>query len=170
MVSYIDAAAQNRLVSVADAMAALRDALAHGHDPEADAPPVSTPIPGGAFLLMPSSFRDYCGVKVVTSAPGNPRRGLPTAQGLYTRFRQDSLTLVAVLDAEELTLLRTPAASAMVVSQLLTMRTASARPPRLCAMVGTGPQAERHAGTFFELGLVERVAIIGRNSAAARIW
>jgi 1-piperideine-2-carboxylate/1-pyrroline-2-carboxylate reductase [NAD(P)H] len=166
MVSFVDAHALRTLVPFADAVDALREALIGGLDPETDPARLSIPIPGGGFLLMPSWFGSYCGVKVLTSAPGNPGRGFPAVQGLYTLFRSDGLTPVAVLAADELTLLRTPAVSALVVQEVLKQRDACRC--QLGVVLGTGPQAERHTTAFLELGIVDRIALLGRNPDRTR--
>jgi ornithine cyclodeaminase len=165
MVTYIDAASLAHLVSAQDAVAELRRALIDGLDPEADEPRIATPVPGGSFLLMPSASREFCGVKVLAVAPDNPLRGRPRIQGLYTLFDRSTMEPVSVLDAEELTLLRTAAVTTLAAGLLLAAKATTDRRASTAVVVGTGPQAERHAQVLSTSGMVRHVAVLGRTPA-----
>ncbi|HWL43713.1 MAG TPA: hypothetical protein VNQ73_12265 [Ilumatobacter sp.] len=165
--SYLDAAALRSLIDLPQAVEALCAALVRGDvDPENDSPRLFSPAPEGEFLLMPTAGPNYCGVKALTLAPGNPERGLPRVQGVYTLFRNDDLAPVALLDASELTLIRTPATTLLAALRLLEARHRDPRSLRV-VVVGTGPQADRHARAVHQLLQPRQIRIVGRRGQAA---
>jgi ornithine cyclodeaminase/alanine dehydrogenase-like protein (mu-crystallin family) len=134
-----DAARLRAEVTPERAVAALRSRLLH------DAPAADRPVRGrypaasGTVLVMPDESRSHVGVKVVSLAPDNPTKGLPSVQGSYLLMDAHTLSPQAVIDAAELTLLRTAAVSLLAV---LSLRPSSS--PRV-VVVGSGPQAVAHA-------------------------
>jgi 1-piperideine-2-carboxylate/1-pyrroline-2-carboxylate reductase [NAD(P)H] len=152
------------------AVAAIRRVLVEdGADPEAEAPRTAVPTAAGELLLMPAELGGLVGVKVTTVAAGNPSAGLPRIQGVYTVFDAGTLTPVAVLDAAELTLIRTPAMTTAVIADLLAHAAGmdAGRLPSL-VVIGTGPQADRHVRTLAAVLHVDEVRILGRAPGAAR--
>lgn len=142
---YIDADQITTLVSSSRAVGLMSDALRAGAaDPESDNPRLFAPAPNGEFLLMPTTVDEWSAVKVATIAPDNPAAGLPKIQGVYVVFDSATLSPVALMDAVELTLIRTPAATTLAVRQMLAAGDSS-RVERL-VVIGTGPQAERLPG------------------------
>jgi ornithine cyclodeaminase len=165
----IDAATLHRLLPRCDAVAAIESVLKDGLDPEQDTPRVSTPVPGGEILLMPSRGDRFAGVKIATVAPGNSARGLPKIQGLYVLLDADTLAPVAVMDGAELTLIRTPAVTVTAIKHLLLAGTGGLRVDRL-VVFGTSVQALAHVRTATEVLDVGEVIVIGRRpDAAARL-
>ncbi len=159
---YLNADTVRELISVADAVDALRAALVEGTaDPENDSPRLFSPAPGGEFLLMPTQGVSFSGVKTLTLAPDNPRRGLPRVQGLYTLFGNDDLAPVALLDATELTLIRTPATTLLAATHLLEAR-GFHRAGLTVTIIGTGPQSDRHARGVHDLLQPAEIRVIGR--------
>ena len=69
--------------------------------------------PAGDFRAMPALGGGYAALKWVTSFPGNPARGLPTAGGLVLLSDAANGQLVAILDAAAVTWLRTGAAAVL---------------------------------------------------------
>ncbi|MHA6804529.1 ornithine cyclodeaminase family protein [Salinifilum ghardaiensis] len=164
---YVDAEQITELVSSARAVDLMSDALRAGSvDPESDTPRLSAPAPNGEFLLMPTALAERAAVKVATVAPGNPAAGLPKIQGVYVLFDSATLAPVALMDAVELTLVRTPAATTLAVRQMLAAGDRD-RVERL-VVFGTGPQAERHARCLHEVIAPGEVVLIGRREQAAR--
>ena len=88
--------------------------------------------------LQPNAYKIDIGVKLGGVAPENPGRGLPRITGVFVLFDGPTLEPVALLDAPELTALRTPAVSAAIVDLIA--------PPEASRLVvfGSGPQAVRH--------------------------
>jgi len=73
----------------------------------------------GMLLLMPAWQQDgFLGVKMVTVMPENGSKNLPSVQGNYTLFDATNGSIIAIMDAGELTLRRTAAASALAASYL----------------------------------------------------
>ena len=135
------------------AVAALRDALLGGLDPEAEPARTVTPFGAGELLTMPSTGARYAGVKLATVTPA----GVPRIQGVYVLFDADSLAPVALLDGPALTALRTPALSALGVDLLA--------PPQAHRLVvfGSGPQAYGHVHAVRAVRPVDSVVLVGRD-------
>lgn len=152
------------LASDADAVGFLEAALRSGTvDPENDSPRLFSPAPGGEFLVMPTGGATWSGVKLVTVAPQNPGRGKPKIQGVYTLFSSDDLAPVVMMDAVELTLLRTPATTVLAIKHLLATGGEPSAEALPVVVFGTGPQAERHLRCLRAvLGPLD-VAVVGRR-------
>ncbi|MDQ6753814.1 MAG: ornithine cyclodeaminase family protein [Actinomycetota bacterium] len=162
---FIDARTLSVLMPPAAAVAALEDGLRDGLDPESDAPRLFSPLAAGEFLLMPAESSRYAGIKVVTVAPENPSRGQPKIQGTYLLFDAQTLTPLAAFEGAELTLIRTPAVTAMAVKHMLA---AGGRESidRL-VVLGTSLQAARHIQAVTAIMAVAEVVIIGRSGSPA---
>lgn len=162
--AYLGAAELSELVSVEECVEVLERALREGAvDPETDSPRLFSGVRAGEFLLMPTDVGAYSGVKVVTVAPDNPAAGHPKIQGVYALFDAEHLRPLIVMDAAELTLVRTPATTALAVRHLLGARP---RVDRL-AVIGTGLQAVRHLHAITAVVDVSEVVVIGRRPEAA---
>lgn len=157
MLAVLDEAALHRLLPMADAIAALERALRDGLDPEAQPARHAVDLPAGQLLLMPAGDAAYAGVKVVGVAPGNPARGLARVQAAYLLHDGATLAPLAVLDGAALTLLRTPAVTALAARYLA--------PDRVEHLVvfGTGPQAAAHIPALRCVREVGRVSVVGRD-------
>jgi len=149
-------------LSVRAATQAVEEALRAGLDPDADAPRSSIPTARGHFLLMPSEFKRYCGVKVASVAPDNPSEGRPRINGSYLLFDAHTLAPLALLDGIALTSLRTPAVSAVAVDQL-----ARADAHRLL-LFGTGPQAWNHIEAIKSVRPITEVIVVARSTRSAQ--
>lgn len=151
---YLDETAVRAAVSVADAVAVLRDGLAAPVPPQ----PVrtSTTWTGGELLVMPAEAGPVAGVKLATIGSGPVR-----VQGVYVLFSASTLTPLVVADAGALTLLRTAALSALA-TDLLAPPDAST-----LAVVGTGPQAREHVAAIRAVRPISAVTVVGRTPARA---
>ena len=158
-----DAARLRGTLTPERAIAALRNRLVH------DAPAPDRPVRGrysagsGTVLVMPDESRSHVGVKVVSLAPDNPARGLPSVQGSYLLMDAHTLSPQAVLDAAELTLVRTAAVSMLAV---LSLRPASS--PRV-VVIGSGPQAVAHAEAAQVLAPSSVRAVVRGDSGLRRL-
>ncbi|MFD2796320.1 ornithine cyclodeaminase family protein [Promicromonospora vindobonensis] len=143
----LDAAAVAAACPPAGAVAALTAALRGGLDPAVDLPRQAVGLAAGQLLLMPSDgggALSHVGIKVASVAPGNPALGLPRIQGSYLLLDAATLGVVAVLDGQALTTLRTPAVSvAAVLGRLL-----EGSAPLRVTVLGSGPQAHGHVATL----------------------
>lgn len=124
----------------------------------AEAPPrAAVRTPGGTLLSMPGYLpEDGLATKLVGVFPDNAARGLPTHRGLLALFDGDTGAPLAVMDAEELTAVRTASASA-VAARLLASPDAE-----VLAILGAGVQGTAH------LRLVPRVRAFGEVRIASR--
>lgn len=158
---HVDADRLRAALPMADAVAALRAALAGGLRPEADPPRTAVELPAGQVLLMPAAGPRVAGVKIVSVAPDNPARGLPRIYGAYVLLAADTLAPLAVLDGTELTSLRTPAMSALAADLLA--------PPDAANLVvfGTGPQAWGHVHALGLVRSLTRITVVGRSAGRA---
>jgi 1-piperideine-2-carboxylate/1-pyrroline-2-carboxylate reductase [NAD(P)H] len=156
------------LATDADVLGFLEDALRSGAaDPEHDSPRLFSPAPEGEFLVMPTCGATWSGVKLVTVAQGNPARGKPKIQGVYTLFCSDDLAPVVLMDAVELTLMRTPATTVLAIKHLLAAGQERREESLPVVVFGTGPQAERHLRCLRAvLGPLD-VAVVGRRPGSA---
>lgn len=144
------------------AIAALREALAGGLDPETEPARVPFRLGDGEILVMPSGDRRVAGVKLVSIAPRNPERGLPRIHGVYVLFDAVTLEPRAVLDGAALTALRTPAVSALGVDLV------ARRDARRLVVFGTGPQAAGHVAALRAVRpSLETVRVVGRDPGRA---
>jgi alanine dehydrogenase len=115
------------------------------------------------LLLWPAwKFGLYCGVKIVTTFPGNPARGLPTNTSVYVLFDgRDGHTLM-VCEGAELTLRKTAADSALAASHLARASAAN------LLMIGAGRQAPYQIAALCAVRpSIRRIMIWNRTQAAA---
>ncbi|MBV7243704.1 ornithine cyclodeaminase family protein [Streptomyces sp. MW-W600-10] len=174
MTVTLDAADVSALGPVA-AVAAVREALAAGLDPDGDVPRAVVPLAHGQGLLMPSEHGGWYGVKVATVAPGNTAPGLRRINATYLLHDSATLTPVALLDGVALTTLRTPAVS--VAAGLERLRALAAgcgdgdegRGLRL-VVFGAGPQGQGHVATVRAHVPVADVAVVTRRGGPVPGW
>jgi ornithine cyclodeaminase len=115
--------------------------------------------PGRTFAQMPGALgeRDMFGTKTI-SVFADPRSpGLRRHRGLVVLFEPNEGRPVAIVDAEEVTHIRTAAATAMATDAL-------ARPDASTLLIiGTGGQARTHLKALPLVRNFERVLIWGRS-------
>jgi ornithine cyclodeaminase/alanine dehydrogenase-like protein (mu-crystallin family) len=162
-VRVLDAQAIRQLVSMPQLIESLRAAFAGGFT----APGRQfSAIPGGSgdrlLLYMPAFSPDGGGaVKLVTLAPENRAKGLPTLQAALLVFSQTGAP-AAVLDGTLVTRLRTGAASALAGSYL------SRRDSSHLLVIGTGAQAPYMALGHCAVRPIRRVSVWGRDEMRAQ--
>lgn len=114
------------------------------------------------LLLMPTwQPAGNMGVKLVTVAPGNPAKQLPTVHSIFILFDTTTGVPLAMIDGEELTLRRTAAASALASTYL--SRPASAT----LLMVGTGTLAPYMAAAHCAVRPIQSIRVWGRSKEKA---
>jgi alanine dehydrogenase len=116
--------------------------------------------PAGDFRAMPALGGGHAALKWVTSFPGNPARGLPTAGGLVLLSNAEDGQLVAILDAAAVTWLRTGAAA------VLAAETLGRDDAETAAVVGAGVNGTAAARTFIARG--RSVSLFDVDSARAQ--
>jgi ornithine cyclodeaminase/alanine dehydrogenase-like protein (mu-crystallin family) len=154
---FIDAAELFRVVSLTDALDALRDCFA-AEPTHVDR--VHAAAGGGELLVMPAAAGDVAGVKLVGIQPANPARGLPIIQGVYVLFDMRIGQPVALLDGAALTTLRTPMISALATDVL------ARHDARTLGIIGTGPQAIAHVRAMrIVRPAIDQVVVAGRTAS-----
>lgn len=151
-----------RLLPTAECIDVMADAFAALGRGEAVLPlrtVIQQPDGRGSLYVMPA-FLGHPGalaVKLITITRGNEERGLPTHQGVLVAFDVETGEPAALIDAEELTAIRTAAVSALAT--------------RLCArddtgdlaIIGTGVQAASHLEAMLCVRELRRVRVYGRD-------
>jgi len=116
--------------------------------------PAVHPRPDAFVHAMPAYLaeQDVVALKWVAGFPENPARGLPYISGLLVVNDAETGLPAAVLDAAEITVARTAAATAACVRRLA--------PPgwRRAAILGYGEQGERHAEVLTALNPAVEIA------------
>jgi ornithine cyclodeaminase len=125
-------------------------------------------LPGGRnfFGVMPGYLGDPRGVgaKIITVYPDNAKRGLPSHLGLVVLFDAEIGFPLAVMDAAEITAIRTAAASA-VATRALARKDASH-----LAILGTGEQAVTHLEAISKVRTLHLVRVWGRSIEKAECF
>jgi ornithine cyclodeaminase/alanine dehydrogenase-like protein (mu-crystallin family) len=125
-------------------------------------------LPGGRnfFGVMPG-YLDAprgLGAKILTVYPDNPQRGLSSHVGLVVLFDSETGMPLAVMDAAEITAIRTAAASAVATRAL-------ARPDAShLAILGTGEQAVTHLEAIAKVRTLRTVKVWGRTAEKAQCF
>jgi ornithine cyclodeaminase/alanine dehydrogenase-like protein (mu-crystallin family) len=115
---------------------------------------------GRAFGSMLGAMEETFGAKLISVFPAGA--GAPSHQGVVVLFDPVTGATAAVLDASEMTAIRTAAATAAATEEL-------ARPDGRClAILGTGEQALRHVEAIRAVRHLDRVTIWGRSPDKAR--
>ena len=118
----------------------------------------------GALGMMPSYLGDVkaMGLKVVSVFPGNHGTQYDSHQGAVMLFETEHGQLLAIIDASEITAIRTAATTA-VATRLL------ARPDAHdLAILGAGIQARTHLEAMLLARPIQRVRLWSRNPEHAR--
>jgi ornithine cyclodeaminase/alanine dehydrogenase-like protein (mu-crystallin family) len=102
------------------------------------------------------------GAKLITVFPANLESDTPTHQGLVALFDETDGTPLCIMDARQITALRTAAVSALSVREL-------ARPgSRVLAVLGSGEQARAHLRLIPTVREFAQVRLASRNSDHAQ--
>ncbi|THD81685.1 MAG: ornithine cyclodeaminase family protein [Phenylobacterium sp.] len=123
------------------------------------------PLAGGkgAFGIMPGAAADgRFGAKLISVFHQPEGSSLPSHQGVVVLFDPQTGAPLGVLDAGEITRIRTAAASALATDVL-------ARPDAHRLLVlGTGEQADAHVRAIAGVRPLSRIMLWGRNPARAQ--
>lgn len=156
-----------RGVPVDDAIEAMREAFGQVSGYQVDLP-METPVSGegGVFLLQPGRLKESgaMGTKLVSRFEDNPRRDLPVEHSLLLLVDPETGRPRALLEAGELTALRTGAASALA-TDLLAVDDAS-----VLVVFGAGSQARTQVECVRAVRPVEEVRIVSRSRESAEAF
>lgn len=125
-------------------------------------------LPGkeAALASMPAYSRtlDAIGVKVITVFPGNRGTQYDSHQGAVLLFEAEHGSLRAIVDASEVTAIRTAAVSA-VATRLLAREDAGD-----LAILGCGVQARTHLEAMLQVRKIRRIRVWSRTPEHARAF
>ena len=109
--------------------------------------------------MMPGALESphTMGLKVVAVMPGNHGTAYDSHQGVVLLFEREHGSPVAIVDASEITAIRTAAVSGLA-TRLLAREDAGD-----LAILGTGVQARTHLEAMAEVRKLRRVRVFGRN-------
>lgn len=115
--------------------------------------------PGRTFAQMPAALgtRSYFGAKLVSVFADPAHMGGKRHRGVVALFHSDTGEVLALADAEVITLIRTAAASAIATDAL------ARENARNLAILGTGAQAEAHARALCLVRPFKKLSLWGRN-------
>ncbi|EIZ79434.1 ornithine cyclodeaminase [Novosphingobium sp. Rr 2-17] len=112
---------------------------------------------GGALSVMPGSIDNVgFGAKLISVSPGDWLKNRPSHMGAIVLFLHHTSQIAALVDAAEVTGLRTAAASAAATDVLA--RTNASK----MAILGTGEQAWRHAKAIARVRNIKKLFLWGR--------
>jgi ornithine cyclodeaminase/alanine dehydrogenase-like protein (mu-crystallin family) len=119
---------------------------------------------GRLFGVMPGALGANAafGAKLISVFHGNFARGVQSHQGLVILFDPESGAPVCVLDAGEITAIRTASASAVATDAL------ARKDARRLALLGYGEQAATHARAIAKVRNLESIVVWGRSPARAQ--
>jgi ornithine cyclodeaminase len=155
------------LLSMGDCIEAVREALAElarGEGIQPLRPVMWLPERVGALGMMPGYLGgiDTMGIKTVTVFPGNAGTDYDSHQGSIMLFDGANGRLKAVIDATEITAVRTAAASAVATDVLARSESS------VLAILGSGVQAGSHIEAMCQIRPIEEVRVWSRQSANAQ--
>ncbi len=153
-------------IAIADILPAMRAALRAEAEGRVEVPlRAGWSLNNGKFgmLAMParSEALKLAAFKFLTLVDGNRALGIPGVMGELTVVDAVTGAAIARLPAEEVTLLRTAACSAVATALLALPGAAS------LALFGSGPQAAYHAEAMLAVRPIKRVLICGRDRGRA---
>ncbi len=153
------------LVSMHDAIDAMARAFGQLSAGQVEMPVrVALASGGGISLFMPARLgaSGERGAKVVSLFAGNRARGFPSINGVILMIDDETGLPLALMDAGELTALRTAAAAGLAARLL-------SRPDsRVLAVFGAGVQAPRQIEAIRAVRPIEEVRVVSRGGESAR--
>jgi ornithine cyclodeaminase len=159
----LDSRQIKQLLSIVDCIELMSDALSALARDEVYQPLRTIIRPPGArglLGLMPayrSGERGAFGLKAICVFPENPSQGKDAHQGAVTLFSRETGELLALMNASEITAIRTAAVSA-VATRLLAREDAHE-----LAMIGAGVQARTHLVALACVRSIKRARVVARN-------
>lgn len=167
-IRIIDAGTIRRHFAMDDCIEAVREAMINVSAKNIVMPErMFAPLYDGSGILglMPGSASkpEIYGVKIISAHPKNPQNDRPLLQGLVVLFDHATGTPVSILDAAEVTSMRTAAASGLA-TKFLARGTISSH-----TVFGTGCLAENHVrAVLVAKPSIKKTLIWGRNNDKAK--
>lgn len=165
-VLFVNEAGVRRLLPMSECVATMRDALMALSRGDVVMPLrslVRLPDRSGILGLMPGYLGEprSFGLKVVTVMPGNHGTPYDSHQGVVMLFGVEHGEPLAILDATEITAIRTAAASAAATDALARADAGD------LALIGSGVQARTHLAAMCAVRPLRRVRVWSRSRAHA---
>lgn len=125
-----------------------------------------TPDRKGLLGLMPgyTASPEWLGAKLVSVFHGNFAQGLPSHQGVVMLFDAKHGKPSAIMDAREITAIRTAAATAVATDAL------ARKDAKTLSFFGYGEQAREHLEALGHVRKFERVLVWGRDAKKAQAF
>lgn len=159
----LDSAQIRELLPMRDCIELMADALAALARDEIFQPlrTIIRPPQARGLLGLMSAYRTgeqgAFGLKAICVFPGNPALGKDAHQGAVMLFSRETGELLALMNASEITAIRTAAVSA-VATRLLAREDA-----RELAIIGAGVQARTHLTALACVRAIKRARVVARN-------
>ncbi len=118
------------------------------------------PVGDGNFMgMMPGVMQEPAcyGIKLVSLFPNNPKFGFSSHQGAMVMFEAKHGAVIAMMNSDLLTAIRTSAASGVATRSLA--REDSTK----LTIIGTGEEAQHHLDAMIEVRPISNVVIAGRS-------
>ena len=159
----------NKIVSMNEAIKAMKTAFVQLSNGEAIIPTrLSTDIPknNATSLVMPaySLKSPYYTVKIVSVNYSNPQKGLPLLHSSVQVFDASKGNMVATLDGESVTAIRTGAVSGLATDIL------AKKDAKVGAVFGTGVQAKSQVKAILAARNLEKILVFSRTKESAEIF
>ncbi|PYZ92639.1 hypothetical protein CR194_13305 [Salipaludibacillus keqinensis] len=148
----------NELISISDVIETIEDFYVKGDQASVSVPERMHEEDGdNTILLMPSFFEDYYGTKLVGVAPGNPSLHKSTIHALMLLSNRQTMEPLAMMEAQELTALRTGALGG------ISMKYLSNEESSIVGIIGTGVQAFSHLQAACAVRPIKHVYVYSRS-------
>jgi ornithine cyclodeaminase len=164
----LDSAQIRELLPMADCIELMSDALSALARDEVHQPlrTIIRPPNARGLLGLMSAYRGgergAFGLKAICVFPQNPAQGKDAHQGAVMLFSRETGELLSLMNASEITAIRTAAVSA-VATRLLAREDAHE-----LAIIGAGVQARTHLAALASVRSLERVRVAARNVEHSR--
>ena len=159
----------NKIVSMNEAIEAMKTAFVQLSNGEAIIPTrlnMDVPDKNATSLVMPAYSLDspYYTVKVVSVNYSNPQKGLPLLHSSVQVFDASEGNMVATLDGESVTAIRTGAASGLATGML------AKKDAKVGAVFGTGVQAKSQVEAILAVKNLEKILVFSRTKESAELF
>ena len=159
----------NKMVSMNEAIKAMKTAFVQLSNGEATIPKrLSTDVPknNATSLVMPAYLLEspYYTVKIVSVNYSNPQKGLPLLHSSVQVFDASKGNMVATLDGESVTAIRTGAVTGLATGML------AKKDAKVGAVFGTGVQAKSQVEAILAARNLEKILVFSRTKKSAELF
>jgi len=159
----------NKIVAMNEAIEAMKTAFVQLSNGEAIVPTrlnMDVPDKNATSLVMPAYSLDspYYTVKVVSVNYSNPQKGLPLLHSSVQVFDASKGNIVATLDGESVTAIRTGAVSGLATGML------AKKDAKVGAVFGTGVQAKSQVEAILVAKNLEKILVFSRTKKSAELF